>query len=348
MAIPVHCNYFADLRGILVTKLGSYGFKVEPTADTEAVLLRYYNVEQRRVRPQPRPVRWSNELRTREAALAPDVRRALATIEQSSTTGNDLNPYLSRQVVGKKKNARRYDPQFNDWGIKHMHLGEVYAEPGMIEGTKELLFVMVTDDALHFIDVGDHEDWADDHLFAIVETNWPELLADALLPGVSSDGSVGSVLTPEARLMLREKFTLATVGPSGRVYSAVGGGQVTTGLNFEVRRRADHVLRRLHELEQAHKSQGDEIAAKLAPRAGTALTELRLRLESLNPEDDEAIVLESTTGLRIVSAMIARCESCDHVHRGLRAVAIAAGWMKTGNGSWKCPCCVEPQAQPAA
>ncbi len=43
----------------------------------------------------------------------------------------------------KKKNAGSNDLQFNDWGMKHMHMGEVFEAPGVIKGTKELLFVMV-------------------------------------------------------------------------------------------------------------------------------------------------------------------------------------------------------------
>jgi hypothetical protein len=270
------------------------------------------------------------------------LRRALANIEQSALKGEDLNPYLSRQLV-KKKDAGSNDPQFNDWGIKHMHLGEVFEAPGVIKGTKDLLFVMVTNDALYFIEVGDHCDWADDRLFAIVETNWPELLADAVLPDVFD----ADVFTPEQRLKLRKNCNILTVGPSGRTYASVGGGQMGSGLNSRIREHADHILNRLHTLEEAHKSQGAEIGAKLAQQTGNMPAELYLKLGSIEA-DDAVVVIETQTGIRIVSAMSARCDRCNLTVKALRSAIVDAGWRKEARGSWICPDCIEKQPQPAA
>jgi hypothetical protein len=349
MTIPVHCDYFADLRDILAAKLAADGFKVEPSADAETVLVRYLNVQQRRVDLRPRGVQWSKELRAREASLPANLRRALTNIEQSSLRGEDLNPYLSRDVVGKKKNARRSDPQFNDWGIKHMHLGEVYAEPGMIEGTHELLFGMVTNDALYFIEVGEHGDWADDRLFAILETNWPELLADAALPDVSradDDGFVYLRPTEAQRLELRKKgLTIATIGPRGKAYAPVGGGAMMNGLNFEVAQYADHILNRLHQLQEAHKVQGAEIGAKLAQKTGSMPTELHLKLDSID-DDDAVVVVDAQTGIRFVSTMTVQCDRCNLTVRELRPAIEGAGWRKVAQGSWLCPDCVAQQPQP--
>jgi hypothetical protein len=82
MSVHVHCDYFADLRELVATKLAD-GFAVDPADDTDDVLIRYLNVRQRRIVAQPRSVRWSTELRAREASLAANLRRALANIDHS-------------------------------------------------------------------------------------------------------------------------------------------------------------------------------------------------------------------------------------------------------------------------
>src|SRR5262249_519795 len=153
-------------------------------------------------------------------------------------------------------------------------------------------------DLVYFIEVGEHGDWADDRLFAIVETNWPELLAHA---ACSDDVTDADVFTPDQRLGLRKRFITLTVGPSGRAYTPVGGGEVGSGLNLEVRRRADHILNRLHALEKAHKVQGAEIGAMFAQQTGNMPAELHLKLHSIEA-DDAVVVIEKQTGIRIVSA----------------------------------------------
>ena len=299
----VHCEYFPDLRDILATRLVAEGFKVE--ADLDALLVQYLKVGQRRIQQRCRGVKWSSDLRAREATLSAPIRNVLAEIERASVAGDDLNPYLSR-TLNRDKDADFNDLQFNDWGIKHLHLGDALEAPGVVKGTKELLFVIHGEEVLHFIDVGDHKDWADDDLFLIIESNWPELLADALLPGVSADtgGEFASgTFKPEDRLRLRRaRIGTATVGATGMVYAPVGAGQMMDGTNFEVRELADRILDRVHRLEVAHKAQGDEIAAKIALKTGAeALPELCLKLLSVNANDLVVVVVETQSGQQVCS-----------------------------------------------
>lgn len=331
----VHCDYFEDLRQMLLGKLVSSGFSVDPTADVDTLLLLHLNVELRRIHPGPRSVHWSRELRAKEASLPPHLRRAIDGIEKASVKGDDLNPYLSRQLV-RDKDANFNDLQFNDWGMKHMHLGEVFEAPGVIKGTKELLFVVVRGDALYFIEVGKHGDWADDRLFTIVEVNWPQLLAHAVLDGVSD----GFTPTPEQRARMRKKFVMLTTGAGGKVYGPAGGGSVASGLNLQVRIQADLLLSRIQELQAAHRAQGDEIAAKLVQKTGAPLPELHLKVHSLGL-DGEVIVQETQSKILIRSAISVHCVGCQQVAQGTRDTIINAGWkVPDPTTGWECPHCV--------
>lgn len=333
--VLVHCNYIEDLRSLLVAKLIADGFKAEPSDDVDALLIRYLNVEQRRIRQLPRSVHWSKELQSKRGSIPAPLRRGIASIEKAAVKGEDLNPYLSRQLI-RKKDADSSDPQFNDWGMKHMHLGEVFESPGVVKGTKEILFVIVRDDGIYFIDVGKHGDWTDDGLFAVVETNWPELFAHAVLKNVSG----GPTWSPAARAKMHKKFVITTTGPSGQIYGPIGGGAATSGLNFHLRRAADGILNRIHRLEEAHKAQGDQIAPKLAQKGGKTLTEVHLKLESID-EDDEVIVREIQTNTRIASSMRAVCRRCGLVAGGLRSAITSEGWKKQdARAGWVCPRCL--------
>jgi len=332
MTVLVRCDYLGDLRRLLSARLVADGFAVDAGDDAEAVLLKYLNVQQRGIPPGARQVQWSRELRTREPSLPPNLRAVIDTIEQASVRGENLSPYLSRRLV-RAKDADFTDPLDNDWGMKHMHLGDAEESPGVIKGTRELLFVIVRADTLYLIEVGKHGDWVSQRLFDIAESNWPELFAHAAMNGISGDN-----LSEETRRVLRKKFAMGTTVAGGKVYIAPGGGQAASGLNFELRRVADQLLNRIHALEEAHKSQGEEIAAKIERKTGRSLGELHLQLHDV-AAGGEITVVEVQTNIGLKSSMTIECAQCPTAVQATREAALSLGWTLVAALGWVCPNC---------
>lgn len=328
----VHCDYFADLRRSLAAQLVADGFAVNPTDDAEAVLLKHLNIQQRRIGERVRTVAWSRELGAREPTLSPKHRAVIGTIERASVKGENLNPYLSRRLV-RDKDADFADSMDNDWGMKHMHLNDIEESPGVIRGVNDLLFVIARDETLYLIDVGVHGDWAKQRLFEIVESNWPDLFAHALLQGVTGDS-----FSEEARLVLRKKFSMGTTTSSGNVYVAPGGGQMANGLNMEIRIAADAILNRLSALEKAHKAQGDEIAASIRHKTGKQLSEVHLQLCEV-AGNSEVTVRETQTNIVIKSSMAVACGRCPSAVQATREEIVRVGWALDASDGWVCPKC---------
>jgi hypothetical protein len=172
-SLPVHADFFADLRDQLAAFLLRDGIGVPPAADADEVCVLYLNAMRRRIEQRQRPVFGSSELRAK--TLPTDLLVAVQAIEATSVAGANLNPYLSKQI----RNAAYHDMLLNEWGIHHMHLGPPYATPGSFVGRRrELLFVYITTSTLYFIDLLDHEAFEDDQLVDIVHRNWPDVLAE--------------------------------------------------------------------------------------------------------------------------------------------------------------------------
>jgi hypothetical protein len=287
--ITVHASFSNDLRELLAAKLVSDGYEVAPTEDLDAVLVKFLNVQHRRIPPRRRGVVWSKELRTKGPTLTADQRAALARIEAASMAGADMNPYLSRRLV---RSAAFNDMLLNDWSIQHMHLGDGLNAEGLVRGTKELLFVIAKADTLYYVNVLDHAAFSDDQLFTIAETNWPHLFQHVALK--SALGLEREVSSAERAELRAAGINVFTVGSSGTVFAPAGGGSVTTGTSISVRRAAMHLLDEMRRREKDCHEHSEPIAKKVAEKTGKALTELHLKLEMA--DDGKIRIVETQTG----------------------------------------------------
>lgn len=291
----VRSDFIADLRALLERSLVAQGFTVAAGDDAEALLVRHLNVQQRKIQARTRPVVLSEELRQRLARLTTEQREALGRIETASLVGEDLTPYLSRKVVGKKKRGDFNDRLLCEWNIHHMHLGRGLDPDGKVTGTQEVLFVVARDEALYFVEVFDHA-FEDDRLFEILRRNWPAF--------VSAFGSVPAPRTAvessaETRAAARAAGVNMLTVAAGRAYSPLGGGISTDGSSSRVRREADRILDELNALEASHHANADAIAEGLRGMTGTPCTVLHLKLIAV---DGVLHVVETTTGVELRDA----------------------------------------------
>jgi hypothetical protein len=152
MTVLVEADFLADLRRIVIAQLTSEGYAADASLGTEALVWNFLKVKHRQIERRTRRSEWSSELRGRQGTLSTDILSALGRIVIAAESGDDLNPYLSRDMVSDKA-FKREDLMLNELGVHHLHLGEGVDNRGIVRGRDELLFAYVTDEAIHFVEV---------------------------------------------------------------------------------------------------------------------------------------------------------------------------------------------------
>ncbi len=277
MNIPVEADFVADLRGILAATLAGGGYTVGAALSTGELLVNWLKTQHRRIERKKRRVEWSSDLRARQPQLPERTRAALHRIENAVEGGDDLAPYLSRELVTDKA-FKRNDLMLNELGVHHFHLGEGTDARGLVEGTNELLFATVTEAAVHFIDVFDHASFGDERAFKIAQANWPHLFEDARLGSSRSEPA----LTPEQRKTLRAKRANVTVAASdGTPFLPPGGGLTPSGTSINVVISADMIFARLTTAERWCKENGLLLADRIEAATGRRPDSFALRFNHL-------------------------------------------------------------------
>jgi hypothetical protein len=287
LALPTIQDFLADLADLCRAALTAEGFTfADPPIPFHLVTL-WFAVQQRTIPPRPRIVHRSPELGAK--ALTPVQCLALQTIEAESLAGLDLNPRRSRT----QKKAGKHDPLLNDWRLHHLHLGARGNRPdGLADSGSELLFVVVAPDDLHFVDLLDHTvfDYADVALFDIVHRNWPRLLEQGRVPGVTMNAA--DRRTPEGHAKLRRAgFIVPTRMPDGTVYigdSAMSGAVPYTQQLFDK-------AQRIHDWCRTDTSELLRLIEADTGRRPHDLREVHLRADPRG----SLFLVESTTGAEI-------------------------------------------------
>jgi hypothetical protein len=311
--ILVEVNLVDDLRAMLSSKLSIDGYKVDADV-TAATLVRHdLQLQQRRIEQRARRVSWSRELRdgAREAELRGEevlgqpanssqgynVWDALSHVEVAVTTGADLNLYTSRDMAPSNQRAfKKADWMLNDTGIHHLHLGRGRNRGGQVNGTKQLLFVVVGSEVVYFVEVFDHSSpadkctsWADERAFQIAQANWPELFEHAKFSG---SGLTHRPLTHAERTALSKKNGNALLtAADGTTYFQPGGGSTPGGVPMKAVMETDDIWHRLIGCEHWCKANGGLLASEIEARGWPRPSSLSLRLAEI-PVSGTAIVVE--------------------------------------------------------
>jgi hypothetical protein len=241
---------------------GGYHCKVDPKTP-DLPVLQYFNVLHKHIPAKPRRVKRSPQFR-----CPTENRPGLARFLRKVRRGDRLMAHASSLI----KRADFGDLMLNDWGIHHFHLGITVQNDGFVERTDNLLFALVTEGALHCIDILPHADgaglpnFAEQRLVEIVHVNWPEFLAHAIPPGTQ-----GFAMMKETLAGLRKAGLLTlTVMSDGTTYLPPGGGFVKSTHSMRARRRANRLLTAVHSAEQELRTKLDHVA-RMAATAGAPL-----------------------------------------------------------------------------
>ena len=201
----------------------------------------YLGTTRRLIRLRPRRIHRSKEFSCPEQHMA-----ALAKIERMIENGEDLTARISTDILQLKN----VDVMLNCLGIHHLHLGERVErkgkDVGFIKRTPLLLYSHFTDTDAYFLDVMDHEAFASQTVIDIMHENWPALLDEFRMTGV----------TPSPPLSAEDRFDLACAGIStlattrdGTVYMPPGGGVMSSGDNADDIMATNRLMNHLHELQ---------------------------------------------------------------------------------------------------
>lgn len=265
-----------DLNYILQIEFKKLGYQT-PRKDTYDLLTALFNLQDKTVNVKRRSVHISKELRSKEIEKPFDD--YLKQIRNRFKNGKDINPYLSvMSVKPYKKDLLLYD-----WGVHHLHLGNKLNEKGFIERSDYILFFVLKENDVYFIDVTKHKledktEFSQQHLLEILKRNWPYLLEPFKAKGFTVSSKK---IDDKTHSLLRNSGTTIPVEVDGEIFVLVGGGISTAKTNLAHTRNINHIFRKIRELEDNLKARQE------------SLKEITYELKIPLIETDFKLILES-------------------------------------------------------
>jgi hypothetical protein len=272
-------DFVRDWREHLKTELKASGYPSQGVSDSDIPLC-YFNLLRRMVNPVPRTI-----LKSREFTCPAPLLAGLALVESKIVRGENLQPHLSRKLLKPFFN----DGMLNDWGIHHLHLGDVVEPDGFAKRSEPVLFVRFDESTAYLIDTRKHGAWTEQECLRILHRNWP-----ASIQQYKREGLTGEQLSDDTLKVVRSKNLNVALDVDGVAYMGMGGGVVASGAAISVRVQIDRHIIRLQGLQDWCRSNRDVLALEAEKAGRTLPPEFSLKLTIVN---GDAIVTEPTAGV---------------------------------------------------
>jgi hypothetical protein len=273
-------EFIADWSDFLTQKgMATGGLSYDPSRTLQENTVRYLIAHHRRVPiTAPRAVHESRELRVPQQYQAD-----YAALKVLIALGDDLKPYLSRDILNKKRPDKN-DGLLNAWGVQHLHFRP--------QGTAEILLCRITDTDVFVIQALPHvhDVWVDTSLLQILHDNWPEEIASGKWNGIKRE----AVPSSERVALRNHNANFATTMTDGTVYLAPGGGLMASGDCFEDRSNSDKIFAELAYWQEVVRSNAAGFRAALN---WPASKELSIKMAFKNRD---CWLYEQTTGTRLL------------------------------------------------
>ena len=263
-------DFLSDLKLAIVSEFQRQGISFPESADLDHLASRYLEMRIRRIEPVPRKVHFSEEIHDSLGNLSretdPKVRgKALEAwgtvfyLRHLFESGDTVMPFLSREVNNTE--PKKPDGLLWDYAMHHLHLSSKDGKRGFVKRSDWLLFAIVADQDVFFVDVRPHEDkenlqWVRQNLLDIVHNNWPELTESRLLHGFT-----GSKVTDAEKWELRRKNVNLAHEVGGRAIAPLGFGTAGDGHSILCRFLADQLVHELEEHQRILESSPAELRA---------------------------------------------------------------------------------------
>lgn len=283
-------NFETDLVNIVTSCFHSenicYDADITDTSDFAAL---YCEMRIRRIVPKPRRVHFSNELNDSLGELARKSKvdrcgnaneawQAVFRIRSHFVQGYPVTPYLSR----KTRDSTFKDGLLWDYGMHHFHLSTQLVSPGLIKRSAYLLFAIVADEDVFFVDIRKHSDpqnlqWVRQDLLSIVSSDWPEIANRYMLRGVT-----GSTMSDEEKRILRKKNINSAPQLEGHAVAPIGGGTTIDGSSIRCRAWADKLIHEINYHKSVFNNHHSVLKASLRARGLKTTGEFEFKLALLD------------------------------------------------------------------
>ncbi len=223
-------------------------------------LLRWCDFLLRHIAPEKRVVLKSDRF---PANVSDGARAGLQRIEALFTAGGDVNPYQSKTLTllndtSGKKETKRTDNLWADWGIHHLHLSLNPVDPAQkySDRAEWVLFLKVYNNAVLFIDIKHHDKAIEPDLFSqrdLIETlirNWPEAVEKCEMKGVVGLANTQPVTNAEIA-KLRNNGINMPFEMNGKVYAPIGMGMTSAVTSVRVTMYRDRIFSYAKQIEEA-------------------------------------------------------------------------------------------------
>lgn len=153
----------------------------------------------------------------------------------------------------------RLDLLLNQWGIYHLHLSDHIEPNGFCSRTGPVLFCFFDQHSVYFLDILEHGTahrtvWVNEDILRIIKTNWPRILDQYKLNGVSGDSRN---LTPEEKLLLRKKHGNSNLEIDGDCYVSPGFGLLGSGTSLRYAMKSNKIIEHMAKVFEICKKDGD-------------------------------------------------------------------------------------------
>lgn len=260
-------SYEENIRQEICNEFSKFGVACDTSKSFKETLLDYSNWRRRFIKQVPREVFFSKEIKTNAKFRL--YKKAISKIEYKFKNGQDLTPFLSTQVVNSplkansKSSSSDKDVFLNAFNIHHLHLNTQYQwKPTkgitFIERSSDLLFVMIKQDTVYFLDIEKHN-FGNVNLFRIVKNNWEHLIQPYELKGLLPLSQ--NYRSDEEISKLLKGGVSQNVNIDGSVYAL--GLLATSGHNMDWSRYLKSILQAIDSLYKELLLNQDAIEQKL-------------------------------------------------------------------------------------
>lgn len=251
-------DFKADLRETAIATLEAHHVRYKKSDSLHTLLVRLYTFWGKYISPQKRNVLISKELSENLATYPQSVQSAFRKMVEWTEAGIDINCFQSRGLYGQ--GARDYQNMI--YGVVHLHLSAkkedkrpIIKKDGFAKPGQYLLFAHFDNANAYFIKILEHPqalgtdgniatEWISKDILYIMEHNWPGLLADRKINGMSLCDSEGNPieLDDKAIATLTSNHINTFFRADSSLY-APEGGIVGSGDSMKAIMSADRALR---------------------------------------------------------------------------------------------------------
>ena len=235
-----------DLKQIFINQFEKYGIAYTNTEDIHKLARGYLNIRSKIIKPTPRNVFISEELRSKN--MPDEINAIFDEIKTKFEEGSNINPHLSKKLF----NPDYDDRLLHSWKIYHLHLSNTKQNESdfFFDRSDFLLFCMVRESEVYFIEILPHRlqnVFSKREMLKILKNNWPWILEPCKVQGIER----GATYNDEEIGQLRKYGINSLIEIDGDVYIPIGGGGLSlAGTNTKHSVAVESLIKTIREVEK--------------------------------------------------------------------------------------------------